>query len=205
MATTDKKPPLAPSRLRQPLRGITNVMPISSPIHPAYKARKSMIPKRENDTLRMPMAEGKAKAFLKPRHGSLSVRSPPTATKQVFQPRRRASIATNHADMSTPLNRSSARLRSDREMGRQSFVWDPKRVWRTSSVHSPMRQTPSAALEKTPVVSRRSSKFMGSPPSFRAGPWKLKHPTVVALQKKQLVWSPLKMKAMKFSRRSLAS
>lgn len=161
---------------------------------------------------RTSMAGAKGKPVLKARRGSIAVRPSPAASNQAMQPKRRASIATLHMDqnanMATPLNRSNARFRTDRVMGRQSFVWDPQRVWRTSRVQSPLpqqKEMSSATVEETPVVPRRSSKFMGSPPSQQVGSWKPKHPTVVALQKKQLIWSPLKMKAMKNSRKSLLS
>ncbi|KAK2630897.1 hypothetical protein EUGRSUZ_L03767 [Eucalyptus grandis] len=38
---------------------------------------------------------------------------------------------------------------------------------------------------------------MGSPPTQQVGSWKPKHPTVVALQRKSIVWSPLKWRGMK--------
>ena len=63
----------------------------------------------------------------------------------------------------------------------------------------------SRAVEATPVAAPRSSKFMGSPPSHVVGSWKPKHPTVVALQRKQLVWSPLKNKGIKPVRKSFVS
>lgn len=225
--TTEKKPPLAPSKLRLPLRGITNLMPPPSPVPPrAYKTRNSLIPlpaanNREN-TSRTSLAgttKTKAAVILKARRGSIAVRpSPavqPNQSVQHHQPRRRASIATfrpadtNNANVTTPMNRSNARMRTDRVMGRQSFVWDPQRVWRTSRVNSPLQQVremSSLPVEETPIGSQRSRKFMGSPPpSQQVCSWRPKHPTVIALQKKQLVWSPLKMKAMKNSRKSLLS
>lgn len=215
MMVFEKKPPLAPSKMRLPLRGITNLMRPPSPVPPAYKIRNSMITLPANNkenASRTSMAGAKGKPVLKARRGSIAVRPSPAASNQAMQPKRRASIATLHMDqnanMATPLNRSNARFRTDRVMGRQSFVWDPQRVWRTSRVQSPLpqqKEMSSATVEETPVVPRRSSKFMGSPPSQQVGSWKPKHPTVVALQKKQLIWSPLKMKAMKNSRKSLLS
>lgn len=206
---TEKKPPLAPSKMRLPLRRITNVPP-PSPV-PTYRTRNSMIPLRKNDkeNFSRPLMETcKSKALAVPKRLSIAVR-PTAAAKQVLQPKRRASIATFHPEpnlnTTTPLNRSSARLRTDRVVGRQSFVWDPQRVWRTTKVQSPLQQLrgTSGAIEETPI-NPRSSKFVGSPPS-QAGSWRPKHPTVVALQKKQLIWSPLKMKAMRNSRKSLIS
>lgn len=214
--TIEKKPPLVPSKLRLPLRGITNLLP---PPSPAYKIRNSMIPlpaSNKENTSRTSIAgtNTKAAVVIKARRGSIAVRPSPAAANQSVQrqPRRRASIATfrpdSNANVTTPMNRSSTRMRTDRVMGRQSFVWDPQRVWRTSRVHSPLpqvREMSSLPVEETPIGPQRSRKFMGSPPTSQVGSWKPKHPTVIALQKKQLVWSPLKMKAMKNSRKSLLS
>ncbi|KAI3445326.1 hypothetical protein Pfo_001991 [Paulownia fortunei] len=210
--STERKPPLAPTKLRLPLRRITNFMPVPSPVT-SNKYRMSFLPVVNDDKeniSRTLMKENKAKPIFKPRRGSIAVRPPPPATKQILQPKRRASIATlqpeSKTSMTTPLHSSTVRLRNDRVMGRQSFVWDPQRVWRTSRVSSPLpqsREPSTATIEATPV-GPRSSKFKGSPPS-QAGSWRPKHPTVVALQKKHLVWSPLKLRGMKNNGKSLLS
>ncbi|KAM7481358.1 hypothetical protein LguiB_005941 [Lonicera macranthoides] len=110
------------------------------------------------------------------------------------------------SNMTTPLKGSTNRFSYDRSISRQSFGWDPQRVQRRSTVASPLpiwKEKSRPLIEATPVGPRRSSKFMGSPPSSQApGSWKPKHPTVVALQRKQLVWSPLKMRGMKSGRKS---
>ena len=110
------------------------------------------------------------------------------------------------SNMTTPLKGSSNRFSYDRPISRQSFGWDPQRVQRRSTVGSPLpiwKEKSRPSVEATPVGPRRSSKFMGSPPSLQApGSWKPKHPTVVALQRKQLVWSPLKLRGMKSGRKS---
>ncbi|PIN06600.1 Kinesin-like protein [Handroanthus impetiginosus] len=209
--STDKKPPLAPTRLRQPLRRISNLMPIAPP-GSSNRTRMSVLPVVNEDKeniSRTFMKENKGKMILKPRRGSIAVRPPSVPTSEVRQPRRRASIATmrpeSNTNIATPLHGSNVRSRADRVMGRQSFVWDPQRVWRTSRVSSPLplsRQLSTATIEATTPVGPRSSKFKGSPPSM-AGSWRPKHPTVVALQKKNLVWSPLKFRAMKNNRKSL--
>ncbi|KAH6762555.1 P-loop containing nucleoside triphosphate hydrolases superfamily protein, partial [Perilla frutescens var. hirtella] len=215
--TDNKKPPLGPSKLRLPLRRITNFMPASSPA-PSNKKNMSYLPVVREDKENV---SNKARPVLKARRGSIAVRPSPATTGQVFQPKRRASIATFRPESTaTPLENSSARLRPERTMGRQSFVWDPQRVWRTSRVSSPpvpqSREVPatpvgpgvwrtsrvSSPMPATPVGPRGSSKFRGSPPSQQVGSWKPKHPTVVALQKKHLVWSPLKLRGMKNKRDS---
>ncbi|XP_009770793.1 kinesin-like protein KIN-14S [Nicotiana sylvestris] len=196
---TEKKPPLAPSKaLRLPLRTRTsNFLPPPSPLPRPTKARKSFVPSCGKENL---ASSSTTTAILKPRRGSIAVVRPsPQGTKQVLQPKRRASIATlrPESNLST-FNGSAARPRNNR-LGRKSFVWDTQRMWQTSRVLSPIAQEKETSVstprEATPIVSKQSSKFMGSPPS-QAGSWRPKHPTVVAI-KKQIVWSPLKMKAMR--------
>ncbi|KAK2976066.1 hypothetical protein RJ640_024794 [Escallonia rubra] len=198
----ERKPPLCPSKLRPPLRRISNFLPPPSPV-PQHRTRTSLLPTITDDKENLSMG-GKGRKFLKPKRCSIAVR-PPQPTNQALQPKRRASIATFRPEPSTAsaLN-STARPRNDRMVGRQSFVWDRQRVWRTSNIPSPLpqpRETSRPTVEATPI-GPRSSKFMGSPPSQQVGSWKPKHPTVVALQRKQLVWSPLKFRGMKSSRKS---
>ncbi|KAK3008005.1 hypothetical protein RJ639_014675 [Escallonia herrerae] len=198
----ERKPPLCPSKLRPPLRRISNFLPPPSPV-PQHRTRTSLLPTITDDKENLSMGT-KGRKFLKPKRCSIAVR-PPQPTNQALQPKRRASIATFRPESSTAsaLN-STARPRNDRMVGRQSFVWDRQRVWRTSNIPSPLpqpRETSRPTVEVTPI-GPRSSKFMGSPPSQQVGSWKPKHPTVVALQRKQLVWSPLKFRGMKSSRKS---
>nr|GEZ39848.1 kinesin-like protein KIN-14S [Tanacetum cinerariifolium] len=203
---SEKKPPLNPSsKMRLPLRRISNFMPS----HPSPAASKSFIPRLSNEDKENVSRASNMKPLTRARRGSYVAKPAPTMTSQVLKPKRRASIASFQSEssssaMTTPINRSSAapRMRNDRVMGRQSFVWDTQRMWRTSRVQSPLGQSnevasSSRAVEATPVAAPRSSKFMGSPPSHVVGSWKPKHPTVVALQRKQLVWSPLKNKGIK--------
>ncbi|KZV54269.1 kinesin-4-like [Dorcoceras hygrometricum] len=198
--TTDKKPPLPPTKLRLPLRRITNFMPNPSPI-PSNKHKFLPVVDEHKEN----RSDDRAKPIFKARRGSVVVRPLPS-TNQLLQPRRRASVATLHpesnSNLTTPLHYSTVRSRPDRAVGRQSFVWDPKKVWRRSRVSSPL---PQAATEATPL-SFRSSKFRGSPPPSQAsGSMIPKHPAVVALHKKQLVWSPLKLRSMKNNRKSFLS
>ncbi|KAJ9535891.1 hypothetical protein OSB04_un000947 [Centaurea solstitialis] len=214
-----KKTPLAPSsKLRLPLRRITNVMPPHPSSAQSQKSKSFMPPPQLSNE------DKENKSSMKPvsraRRGSFAVKpAAPMGGNQVLKPKRRASIATtlnselssnSMTMMSTPMrsggsNNGGPRMRNDR-VGRQSFVWDPQRVWRTTRVQSPQSKGGGmATVEATPPV--RSSKFMGSPPggSQAVGSWKPKHPTVVALQRKQLVWSPLKYRGTKAVRKSSAS
>ncbi|CAN4108737.1 unnamed protein product [Withania somnifera] len=207
--TTEKKPPLAPSTkaLRLPLRKISNFVASPSPLaRPLAKARKSFAPTASLDKENIERTS-MTKAILKPRRGSIiAVRPSPQGTNQVLQPKRRASIATLHPESSmSTFNNSAVRPRNDRFIGRQSFVWDPQRMWRTSRALSPISQVKETSVA-TPVgvtpIGSQSSKFMGSPPSQAPVSWRPKHPTVVAL-KKQLVWSPLKKAARSSNRNSI--
>ncbi|XP_047979052.1 kinesin-like protein KIN-14S [Salvia hispanica] len=190
-------------------RGSFAVRP--SPAAPPNKKSMSMsyLPAVREDKENSPRENKGTQVIMKARRGSFAVR--PSPAGQVFQPKRRASIATfrpeSNSGMATPLENSSSRMmRTDRLMGRQSFVWDPQRVWRTSRPSSPLpqsREVPTLEMEATPI-GPRSSKFRGSPPSQVPGSWKPKHPIVVALQKK-VVWSPLKLRGMKNKRNSYIS
>ncbi|KAF2316879.1 hypothetical protein GH714_042220 [Hevea brasiliensis] len=206
----DRKPPLGPSKLRLPLRRITNFIPPTSPAHTKKtKNTASMVPSSVQDKeniARTAMAGRDTKSLLQPRRISIAVRPSTTMTTsaQVRQPKRRVSIATFQPDpnsnLRTPLHTSASRLKSSGAVGRQSFMKDPRKA-RYSRLFSPLPELQSAS-ETTPTAMRISSKFIGSPPT-QAGSWKPRHPTVVALQRKALVWSPLKLRGMKNYRKSL--
>ncbi|KAJ6974315.1 kinesin-like protein KIN-14S [Populus alba x Populus x berolinensis] len=198
---TDKKPPLGPSKFRMPLRRITNFMPPPSPLQKqkttiTNSAVSSMHDKENNS--RTTMSGTNTRGLMKPRRMSIAIRPPPPMSTQVFQPKRRVSIATfrpeSTSNISTPLQTS--RYKNGNVVGRQSFVRDPKKP-RYSKLFSPLPEFRTAS-EITPM--RNSSRFMGSPPT-QAGSWRPKHPTVVALQRKSLVWSPLKLRNMQNARR----
>ncbi|KAJ6775505.1 KINESIN-LIKE PROTEIN KIN-14S [Salix purpurea] len=198
----DKKPPLCPSKLRMPLRKITNSMPPPSPLQKQKTGSvlSSMYEKENNP--RITTAGTNTKGLMKPRRMSVAIRPPPPMSAQVFQPKRRVSMATYRSEptsnMTTPLQTS--RYKNGNVVGRQSFVRDPRKP-RNSKLFSPLPEFRTAS-ETTPSVMRTSSKFMGSPPT-QAGSWKPKHPTVVALQRKSLVWSPLKSRSFQNRRPSL--
>lgn len=205
---TEKKPPLAPSKVRLPLQRISNFLPPPSPVPPRKAGTANpLIPASAGGKENIPkttMAATNTKNLMKPRRFSVAVRPhPSTTTTQAIQPRRRVSIATirpeSNTYMTTPLHSSASRFKNGTAMGRQSFVRDSRKA-RYSRLFSPMPELRTAG-ETTPTAAMRSSsKFMGSPPT-QAGSWKSKHPTVVALQRKPLVWSPLKLRGMKNNRR----
>ncbi|KAF5202756.1 Kinesin-like protein kin-14s [Thalictrum thalictroides] len=196
------------------------VLPISRPIV-----------EKENDLETTTKTNNKS--LMKPRRVSIAVRPSIEATQANHQPRpkrQRVSIATLRPDAEllsamkptvrpqigrlmarrsialrpdaqvlsslNPLNTSTVRPENGGMMARRSFAKDPRRI---SRIFSPMEELTG---EATPSVS--GSRFLGSPPGQQqTGSWKPKHPTVVALQKRHFVWSPLKQRIQRNERKSL--
>ncbi|CAL5414374.1 unnamed protein product [Camellia sinensis] len=75
----EKKPPLGPSRLRLPLRRITNFLPPPAPHHKTSTPTSSILPVSTDDKENISNTT-KTKASLKARRGSIAVRPPPPAT-----------------------------------------------------------------------------------------------------------------------------
>ncbi|XVF41935.1 hypothetical protein PTKIN_Ptkin01aG0320600 [Pterospermum kingtungense] len=204
----EKKPPLAPSKMRLPLRRITNLMPPASPMPTNRKTtrRMSMAASydKENSKKTMMAPPTNTKNLMKPRRSSIALKPPTTTTTQVFQPKRRVSIATLRPDshMTTPLRSSASGFNNNGgTMDRPSLMRDPRKA-RYSKLFSPLPEFRNPSEMMTPTAMRSSSsKFMGSPP-VQAGSWKPRLPTVVALQRKSLVWSPLKLRGMQSYRKS---
>ncbi|CAN6575655.1 unnamed protein product [Malus baccata var. baccata] len=200
----EKKPPLAPPRSRLPLRRISNFMPPSSALPPKKTISRTPVPSsvdgKENISTTA-LAGRNQKNQILPRRISIAVRPPPATTQQVLQPKRRVSIATYRPDpnshMTTPLHTSASLFNN----GRLSFARDPRKA-RYSRLFSPMPELKSEA-ETTPTTMRRSSKFMGSPPTLAGSVRAARHPAAVALQRKPVIWSPLKLRGMKNRRPSL--
>ncbi|XP_071699078.1 kinesin-like protein KIN-14S [Rutidosis leptorrhynchoides] len=220
---SEKRPPLGPSsKSRLPLRRISNFVPPHHP-SPAFKPNPKSFTRQVTNENKENFSRGtninmNMKPLLQARRGSIAVKPTQPLTSQILKPKRRASVATfqpvsSSSMMTTPITRSNAApraVRNDRVVGRQSFVWDPQRMWRAQRMQSPLgggstkeaSSSRSMAVEATPVDAPRSSRLMGSPASVAVGSWKPKHPTVVALQRKQLVWSPLKYRGTKGARKS---
>ncbi|KMT13775.1 hypothetical protein BVRB_4g081510 isoform A [Beta vulgaris subsp. vulgaris] len=204
--TTEKKPPLGPSNMRMPLRRISNFMP---PPSAPVQAKKN-----SNFHSRLPSSQSShndgdenigpnTRGTRGPRRISFAVRPSSEPMAASLQPKRRVSIATFRPDpslqMGTPMSSLSKR---ESALPRPLFFRETSKVRRFSKVFSPLPETRtvSSSMEATPKSSRR---FMASPPTQQAGPWRPKHPTVVALQKKPVIWSPLKFRGMKNVRRSI--
>ncbi|KAK7337789.1 hypothetical protein VNO77_18376 [Canavalia gladiata] len=170
-----KKPPLDPSK-RPPLRRITNILPPPPERRPPCS---SSIDGKEKIARTTTSRQG----FMKPRRVSIAARPPPApSTTQALKPRRRVSVATLHpestSDTTTPIRISS----------QQSLIRNQRKA-RYSKLFAPLPEMRSS-VETTPTMKRSSSsKFAGSP--RQADSRMARHPTVLALQRKSLVWSPL--------------
>ncbi|KAH9615389.1 hypothetical protein KSS87_022661 [Heliosperma pusillum] len=191
------KPPLGrPSNNRMPLRRISNFIPPPSPLKKANKALNlSSFQSGSSDGKENNPCPANTRGSLRgPRRGSIAVRPTTQMVVPTLQPRRRVSIATLRpepsSDTGSPLNTQPKR---ESALPRPSFLGGISKVRRFSKVFTPMP-------ESTPMSSRR---FMSSPPSQQVGSWKPKHPTVVALQKKPVVWSPLQLRGRKNFRKSI--
>ncbi|XP_008454633.2 kinesin-like protein KIN-14S [Cucumis melo] len=210
----EKKPPLGPSKLRLPLRKITNFVPPTSPI-PSKKRRVSSFINtapptegKENVPKMNTTAAANTRNLRLGRRSSLAVRptstmttTTTTTTTQVFQPKRRVSIATLrpelHSHMTTPLQTSASKFNNgNAALGAQLFA---ARKARYSKLFSPLPEFQTTTVEATPIAAMRSSsKFMGSPPTQGGGS---RNGKVIALQRKPIVWSPLKLRGLKTFRR----
>ncbi|XP_019452248.1 PREDICTED: kinesin-like protein KIN-14S [Lupinus angustifolius] len=128
---------------------------------------------------------------------------PSAAPTQVLQPRRRVSVATIRSDttydIKTPLRTSASQFNSG--IGLQQSLKNNQRKDRYSSLFAQYSELRASSVETTPMSIGSSSKFRGSP--VRADSRLARHPTGLALQRKPLVWSPLKLKASKNNRKLL--
>ncbi|KAF3454469.1 hypothetical protein FNV43_RR04916 [Rhamnella rubrinervis] len=96
----DKKPPLGPSKLRQPLRRISNLPP-PSPVPPKNTIPNTSADGKENMPKLMGGTALARRSLYKPRRISIAVRPPSPSTARVLQPRRRVSLATFRPESST--------------------------------------------------------------------------------------------------------
>ncbi|XP_061348507.1 kinesin-like protein KIN-14S [Gastrolobium bilobum] len=195
-----KKPPLNPSK-RPPLRRITNFLPPPSERMPSLMA--SSMDGKENIARTTSMTTNLAKQR---KRVSIAVRPPPapSTTQVILQPRRRVSMATprpeSNSDMTTPLRTSVSQPQSNGGSSvQQSLIIRNQRKARYSKLFAPMQEM-RTSVETTPTLMRSSRKFMGSPTQVDSR--MTRHPTILALQRKSLVWSPLKLRGLKNSRKS---
>ncbi|KAL2345692.1 hypothetical protein Fmac_006977 [Flemingia macrophylla] len=189
---TVNKPPLNPSK-RPPLRKITNFLPPPPERRPSCS---SSIDAKEN-TVRTFTTN--AQGFMQARRRvSVAARPPPSApmtpstTKTLLQPRRRVSVATlcpvTTSNMTTP----------HRSPTQQSLIRNHRKN-RYSRLFTSLPETRTSVETSSPTLMRNNSKFAGSP--TQADSQMARHSTVVALQRKPLVWTPLKQKGLKISSR----
>ncbi|KAL1222398.1 Kinesin-like protein KIN-14S [Cardamine amara subsp. amara] len=180
---TEKKPPLAPTRMRMPLRRITNFMPQQPSQAPSKRFSDTTFKENNNSVRRSSTMD--INSLMKPRRSSIAFRPAPTPSgtgsgHKTLMPRRRVSIATlrpepSSSSMTTPSRPSISFRGGDMRKARYSKLFSPD--------HNLV--TPNAT---------KSTRFMKSPLGEGGSSWKPSHPTVVALQKKTVVWSPLKFK-----------
>ncbi|CAN8255730.1 unnamed protein product [Cochlearia groenlandica] len=195
---TEKKPPLAPTRMRMPLRGITNLMPQQPSQIPSKRFSDASWTKRQENCNNNNSFRRSSSMDIRPRRSSIAFRpaAPPLAiasgnnSNKTFLPRRRVSVATLRPEPSSYMNMNTPSRAPS--FSSSSFIGKQRKA-RYSKLFSPDRNlvTPNA-------MKSSSSRFMKSPQGGGGGlggsSWKPSHPTVVALQKKTVVWSPIKFK-----------
>ena len=189
-----------------PLRRITNFMPQPSPL--TSKRYTTSMNGKENTARRTSMTTS-TEAYSKPRsRASIVVRPPAPSTAQVLQPRRRVSIATLRpetiSEITTPLRTTTSQFASGSSVGVQQSLIRSQRRARYSNLFAPLPELRTTVEMTTPMSIRSSSKFRGSP-TQAADSRVARHPAAIALQRKPLVWSPLKLRGLKTNnnRRSL--
>lgn len=203
---TEKKPPLAPtSKLRMPLRRISNMFPPQE----NHSVTCSQLRGKENLASKSAAMGSNTKPLFRPRRTSIaapissSSSTTTTSQQQGFKPRRRVSIATLRPESS-----SSSYVRSSphQSSGRMSMAARDPRKARYSRLWTPMPDI--GEMTPLPTRSGGGTRFMGSPP----GNTSRTHQTYgapaaagapIALQRKPLVWSPLNLRGLKqqFNRR----
>lgn len=186
-----KKTPLIPSE-RPPLRRITNTNSLPQPSERRPSCSSSMEGK-ENIARMNSMAKPRRRA-------SIAVRPPPAPSKaQLLQPRRRVSVATlrpdTTSDMTNSLHISASQSTIGSSSVQQQSMFRNQRKARYSRLFAPMA---ASSVETTPTLMRSHSKFAGSP--TQADSRMARHP--IPLQRKSLIWSPLKLRGLKSSRKT---
>ncbi|KAF2597595.1 hypothetical protein F2Q68_00012150 [Brassica cretica] len=172
-----------------PLRRITNFMPQQQPSQGPTKRFSDATSKENNNSSLRRSSSMDINTLMKPRRSSIAFRPAPppssiaSGNNKTLQPRRRVSIATLRPEPSS----SYMNLTTPSRPAFRGGGGDPRRG-RYSKLFSPDHNlvTPNAM---------KGSRFKKSPLGGGEGSsWKPRHPTVVALQKKAVVWSPLKFK-----------
>lgn len=167
---------------RPPLRRINNSLPPPPERRPS--SCSSSLQGKENNVRTNLMTR---------RRVSIAAR-PPAAPSQAqpLQPRRRVSLATLK-----PETTSSSQL-TNGSNDHQLMVRNQRKA-RYSRLFTPIT---TSAIETTPTLDKSSSsRFDGSPTQAADSRMMAKHPhpAVIALQRKSLVWSPLKRRGIESS------
>ncbi|XP_045796594.1 kinesin-like protein KIN-14S [Trifolium pratense] len=181
---TKKRTSLIPLE-RPPLRRINNSLP------PPPERRPSSC----NTSLNGKENIARTTSMTTRRRVSVAAKPPaaPSQTQQPLQPRRRVSLATFHpettSDATTSLHTSASQFISGSNV-HQPMIRRNNRKARYSSLFTPT----TSSSETTPTLDKSRSRFAGSPTQAADSRMIARHPrpTVIALQRKSLVWSPLK-------------
>ncbi|XXG83520.1 hypothetical protein AAC387_Pa10g1255 [Persea americana] len=193
----EKRPPLFPSKLRQPLGRITNTLP------PSIPNRTSMIlntikEEKENMSMTKPTVSPTFKPPMRARRISLAASVRPTS----MQPKKqRVSIAVIQPGMhrlSSALNNRPDRPEHSRPnngtAARQSFMRDPRR---RSRIFSPLLESTISATPQN----RRNSSITSSASKLFSSPmqssWRPKIPIISSPQPSRFVPSPLSLRGLK--------
>ncbi|XXG54474.1 hypothetical protein AAC387_Pa03g2342 [Persea americana] len=190
--TSDKKPPLFPSKPRPPLSRITNVLPTSG------RQMSSSVPTAvmDKENTMTTTAATTNPAPMKARRISMasSIRPPKMQPK-----RRRVSIAVMQPETRTfPMTLSSSTqysYQNNDAMRRRSLVRDPRRI---SRIFTPLPEAVIVAItpdNKRNASSNTSSSKFSSPPTQAS--WRPKLPTVASPRQRRLVSSPLNLRGLK--------
>lgn len=171
---------------RPPLRRINNSLPPPPERRPS--ACISSLQGKENVS--------RTTLMTTKRRVSIAAR-PPAAPSQAqpLQPRRRVSLATLK-----PETTSASQFNSGSN-DQQPMVRNQRKA-RYSRLFAPIT---TSAIETTPILDKSSSsRFDGSPTQAADSRMMARHPhpAVIALQRKSLVWSPLKRRGIGSSRKS---
>ncbi|CAI8615465.1 unnamed protein product [Vicia faba] len=131
-------------------------------------------------------------------HASTSqfTRGSNTPPAHLLQPRRRVSLATMHPETNS-LHASTSQF-TNGSNNHQPMIRNQRKA-RYSSLFSPIS---TSTTETTPSLNKSSSsRFAGSPTQAADSRMRARHPTVIALQRKSVVWSPLKRRGVESSRK----
>ncbi|CAK8544663.1 unnamed protein product [Lathyrus sativus] len=169
---------------RPPLRAINNSLPPRPTSERRPFSCSSSLQGKENIAKTTSMA---------PRRVSIAAKPP----AHQLQTKRRVTLATMHPETNSP-HASTSQFTSESNNHRPMIR--NQRKARYSSLFTPLT---TSTIETTPNLNEgSSSRFAGSPTQTADSRMMARNPTAIALQRKSIVWSPLKRRGMESSRKS---